>query len=51
MRTGLIIIMTMFFVSLALDLAVPALILVSLLALDWLSAQVKQGAFWEGRTA
>jgi hypothetical protein len=50
-RTGLVIIMTMFFASLALDLAVPAAILVSLLALDWLSAQVKQGAFLEGRTA
>jgi hypothetical protein len=50
-RTGLVIIMTMFFASLALDLAVPAVILVSLLALDWLSAQVKQGAFLEGRTA
>ena len=51
MRTGLIIIMTMFFVSLALDLAVPALILVSLLALDWLSAQVRQGPFWGGENS
>jgi hypothetical protein len=50
-RTGLVIIMTMFFASLALDLAVPAVILVSLLALDWLSGQFKQGAFLEGRTA
>ncbi|CAN7149118.1 hypothetical protein LJR098_000041 [Rhizobium sp. LjRoot98] len=46
----MVIIMTMFFVSLALDLAVPALILVSLLALDWLSAQIKHGIFVEGRT-
>ncbi|MDW5317694.1 hypothetical protein [Rhizobium sp. PL01] len=51
MRTGLVIIMTMFFASLALDLTVPAVILVSLLALDWLSGQFKQGAFLEGRTA
>lgn len=51
MRTGLVIIMTMFFASLALDLAVPAVILVSLVALDWLSVQVKDGAFVEGRTA
>ena len=50
-RTGLTIIMTMFFASLALDLAVPAVILVSLLALDRLSAQIKHGAFVEGRTA
>jgi hypothetical protein len=50
-RTGLVIIMTMFFASLALDLAVPAVILVSLLALDRLSAQFKHGAFVEGRAA
>jgi hypothetical protein len=47
----LVIIMTMFFASLALDLAVPAAILVSLLALDWLSSQVKHGGFVEGRAA
>ncbi|WP_426230025.1 hypothetical protein [Pararhizobium sp. DWP3-4] len=47
----MIIIMTMFFASLALDLAVPAVILVSLLALDRLSAQFKYGALVEGRAA
>jgi len=47
----LVIIMTMFFASLALDLAVPAVILVSLLALDRVSAQFKHGPSVEGRTA
>ncbi|MCV9997388.1 hypothetical protein OE766_03930 [Pararhizobium sp. YC-54] len=47
----MVIIMTMFFTSLAVDLTVPAVILVSLLALDWASAQVKHVALVEGRTA
>ena len=51
MRTGLVIIMTMFFASLALDLAVPVAVLVSLLALDWISGQARRGVFMEGRTA
>ncbi|HTO33517.1 MAG TPA: hypothetical protein VL202_20425 [Pararhizobium sp.] len=50
-RTGLTIIMMMFFATLTLDLAVPAVILVGLLALDWLSALFKRGFIGEGRTA
>lgn len=51
MRTGLTIIMMMFFATLTLDLAVPAAILVGLLALDWLSSKLKRGFIGEGRTA
>lgn len=51
MRTGLTIIMMMFFATLTLDLAVPAAILVGLLVLDWLSAQLKRGRVAEGRMA
>ncbi|WP_438749033.1 hypothetical protein [Pararhizobium sp. O133] len=45
------IIMMMFFATLTLDLAVPAVILVGLLALDWLSALFKRGFIGEGRAA
>ncbi|WP_162843348.1 hypothetical protein [Pararhizobium polonicum] len=51
MRTGLTIIMMMFFSSLALDLAVPTLILVGLLALEWASARIKGGILLQGRPA
>jgi len=47
----LTIIMMMFFASLALDLAVPALILVGLLALDCASARFKGGLVMQGRPA
>lgn len=48
MRTGLTIIMMMFFATLTLDLAVPAVILVGLLALERVSIVVKRGLFGEG---
>jgi hypothetical protein len=43
--------MMMFFASLALDLAVPALILVGLLALEWVSVRLRGGAVLQGRPA
>ncbi|MEK1930972.1 MAG: hypothetical protein AAAC47_14565 [Pararhizobium sp.] len=51
MRTGLTIIMMMFFASLALDLTIPAVILVGAVALDWASLQLKRGVMGEGRAA
>lgn len=42
-RTGLTIMMMMFFSGLALDLTVPAVILVGALILDWASFQLKRG--------
>ena len=50
-RTGLTIIMMMFFASLALDLTIPAVILVGAVALDWASSQLKRGMMVEGRAA
>lgn len=50
-RTGLTIIMMMFFASLALDLTIPAVILVGAMALDWASVQLKRGMMVEGRAA
>lgn len=50
-RTGLTIIMMMFFAALALDLTVPAVILLGALALDWASVQFKRMTHQEGRTA
>jgi hypothetical protein len=43
--------MTMFFSSLALDIAVPAVILLGLLVIERASTQFKYGANFEGRTA
>ncbi|MCV9965583.1 hypothetical protein OIU34_27275 [Pararhizobium sp. BT-229] len=45
------IIMMMFFASLALDLTIPAVILVGALALDWASLQLKRGMAGERRAA
>ena len=50
-RTGLTIIMMMFFAILALDLTIPAVILVGARALDWASLQLKRGMMIEGRAA
>jgi len=50
-RTGLTIIMMMFFAALALDLTVPAVILLGALALDWASVLFKRMTHQEGRTA
>lgn len=41
MRTGLTILMMLFFASLALDLTVPAVILVGAVALDWANLRLK----------
>lgn len=51
MRTGLTIIMMMFFASLALDLTIPVVILVGAMALDWASVQLKRGMMADGRAA
>lgn len=50
-RTGLTIIMMMFFASLALDLTIPVVILVGAMALDWASVQLKRGMMADGRAA
>lgn len=44
MRTGLTILMMLFFASLALDLTVPAVILVGAVALDWANLRMKRAA-------